>query len=339
MEEEKIERLVRLLEKLKQNDWERFGSVTKRGLLQLLPGGPLFDAWIYGLKDRAELEEVLALIIASLQEITEEQASGEELMRVHSNFITYLDTFERLFLRHLDSSNYVHTQILKLLKELAPPPRATTPTVFLISGPSASGKDALLSEAHKCLGSRGFFCEFLKKYTTRGWRSTDAIEKSGVNYYEYPTEKDFEKQLSEGEIILAYTKYGNEYGFSKRQLEENARKTIPTLGIISDFDNMQEVMSNLRKNGLRVVSILVYAPEEDCRRRMRLRNLAEEDVNKRIDEMERDCRFIEANEEQMRETYNFRVDNSDDTKFNQASSKLYKLIEASLRSDAQRGLQ
>jgi guanylate kinase len=326
-------RLDELAEKFHRSKLERLIELTSRGILQLLPGGPLFDAWICGLEETSDIEAALTLLYASIQEVQTDKASRDELRRVEASGISYLQTFERVFSRQLDSSNQLHTQILELLSKLNPPPMTGSTNIFLISGPSCSGKDALAYAVRKSLRERGYGCEFVLKYTTRSPRQSElSPEYSRTNYYKYVSESEFMTLKGSGEIILDYSKYGYYYGLSRAQLEANATQRVTTIGIVSDYRKMRSSMQTLRSFRLRVVSILVYAPMADCGRRLRFRDVP--DAGRRMEELEADCRYIDTHSDEVASTYVFRLENGDNVPFNDASTRLYKWIEGMLRSDS-----
>lgn len=329
IEENIRQKLKRLLAKLKKSDFNRFSKVTLRGLIQLLPGGSLFDAWMYELDESKELDLALTLLASSIQEIGDKELSEKDIKRLNESIASYLVEFERMFNLTIDSSNKAHDEILLLLKQIVPPNKISEPTIFLFSGPSASGKDSLLESIRKSLRSRGYGFEYLLKYTTRKKR------KSEINnsYYRYLSKKEFQTKIGEGEITLNYSKYGYDYGLSKSQLMQNSEKKIPTFGIISDFRRMKETVETLRKKNIRVVNVLIYATAEDCRRRMPHRNLEPTDTVTRIQEAEEDCLYIESNFETIENSFNFILLNNDKVNFSSASAQLYNWIEGCLRSE------
>jgi len=83
----------------------------------------------------------------------------------------------------------------------------SSPLVIVLSGPSGTGKDAILSRLKKS----GYPAEFVTTVTTRPKR---AQEKDGVDYHFIPDER-FQKML-EGKEFLEYAEvYGNWYGVPK----------------------------------------------------------------------------------------------------------------------------
>lgn len=84
--------------------------------------------------------------------------------------------------------------------------------VFVISGPSGSGKGTIVDELRKIAPNIGVAVSA----TTRAPRPGEA---EGVNYY-YKTREEFETLLAAGEI-LEYTEYsGNLYGTLKSEAEK-----------------------------------------------------------------------------------------------------------------------
>ncbi len=322
-------KLNRLLDKLTESDLKRFSKVTLRGLIKLLPGGSLFDAWVYELDESKELDLALTLLASSIQEISNEKPSDKDLRRLNESLISYMVEFERIFNLTIDSNKKAHDEILTLLKKFIPPNKISEPTIFLLSGPSASGKDSLLESIRKSLRSRGYVFEYLLKYTTRGQRKSELK----ASYYRYLSGREFQKLIGEGEIILNYSKYGFRYGLSNSQLTQNSETKTPTFGIISDFRRMDATVDALRKKNIRVVNVLIYATAEDCRRRMPHRNLEPSDAAARIKEAEEDCSYIDFNFEAIQKSYNFILHNSDKVAFSSASAQLYNWVEGCLKSE------
>ncbi len=75
--------------------------------------------------------------------------------------------------------------------------------LFVISGPSASGKDTIISKVSEIIGSN---VRISISMTTRAPRGQ---EQEGVNYY-YVSEEEFLKNIETGNM-LEYAKYGDYY--------------------------------------------------------------------------------------------------------------------------------
>lgn len=75
--------------------------------------------------------------------------------------------------------------------------------LFVISGPSGSGKDTVLSRILDLMGDEAFLSVSM---TTRQMREG---EKEGVNYY-YVSVDEFENNIK-NDCMLEYTKYGSNY--------------------------------------------------------------------------------------------------------------------------------
>ena len=83
--------------------------------------------------------------------------------------------------------------------------------VFVVSGPSGSGKGTVIGELGKIYSKTDVAVSATSRKPREG-------EKEGVNYF-YKTRKQFEKLLREGEI-LEHTEYnGNYYGTLKSEVK------------------------------------------------------------------------------------------------------------------------
>ena len=89
------------------------------------------------------------------------------------------------------------------------PPR---PLLIVLSGPSGTGKDAILSQMKKA----GYPIEFITTVTTRPQR---AEEKNNVDYHFVSTERF--NQMIEHKQFLEYARvYGNYYGVPKEAVKQ-----------------------------------------------------------------------------------------------------------------------
>ena len=89
---------------------------------------------------------------------------------------------------------------------------ANSPRLFVISGPSGVGKDAVIGG----LKARGIDCHFVITATTRPIRTG---ERDGVDYI-FIARPDFERMIAEGELLEWAEVYGNLYGVPKSQVAD-----------------------------------------------------------------------------------------------------------------------
>lgn len=86
------------------------------------------------------------------------------------------------------------------------------PRLFVISGPSGVGKDAVIGG----LKARALPCYFVVTATTRPARTG---ERDGVDYI-FIARSDFESMIAEGELLEWAEVYGNLYGVPKSQVAD-----------------------------------------------------------------------------------------------------------------------
>ena len=86
------------------------------------------------------------------------------------------------------------------------------PRLFVISGPSGVGKDAVIGG----LKARALHCHFVVTTTTRPIRTG---ERDGIDYI-FIARPDFESMIAEGELLEWAEVYGNLYGVPKSQVAD-----------------------------------------------------------------------------------------------------------------------
>jgi guanylate kinase len=88
----------------------------------------------------------------------------------------------------------------------------SSPLVIVLSGPSGTGKDAILSRLKKS----GYPAQFITTVTTRPKR---AHEKDGVDYH-FISDERFQKMLEGKEFLEHAEVYGNWYGVPREPVRE-----------------------------------------------------------------------------------------------------------------------
>ncbi|NCA92260.1 guanylate kinase [bacterium] len=156
--------------------------------------------------------------------------------------------------------------------------------LFVISGPSGTGKGTVLKEVFKNIEN----LHYSVSATTREPRNG---EKEGINYYFISKEK-FDKMVSDGEMLEHVTKFTNWYGTPKKAVEEklnNGQDVILEIETIG-ANNVQKAMKEC-------ISIFIAPPSlKELWQRLDGRN-TEVESNKKV-------RF-ETSREELLSAYNF----------------------------------
>lgn len=132
------------------------------------------------------------------------------------------------------------------------------PLLFVLSGPSGVGKDAVLAG----MKASGYPLEFIVTLTTRPRRAT---ERDGVDYHFVSGEK-FQEMLQNGELLESAEVYGHWYGVPKAAVKQalergrdvmlkvdvqgvaNIRNIVPqAVTIFLMPSSMEELESRLRR--------------------------------------------------------------------------------------------
>lgn len=139
-------------------------------------------------------------------------------------------------------------------------------SVFIISGPSGSGKDALLAELFKK-------CPEIKFSISSVTRSMREGEKEGVKYNFISREK-FESMI-ENDELLEYNLYvDNYYGTPKKPIED-AVQNNQDIFIEVDVNGAQIIREKLPE----AISIFVVPPSfEELKRRLSARGTETEEI-------------------------------------------------------------
>lgn len=157
--------------------------------------------------------------------------------------------------------------------------------LIVVSGPSGSGKDTVISKAIDRLGEKAFLSVSM---TTRSIRGN---ETDGVDYY-FVSEEQFLKHIENGDM-LEYAKYGsNYYG-------------TPALPIKERINNGETVFLNIEVQGgasikklmPEAVKVFIIPPSmNELERRLRKRGTEDDDaIKKRLgiaeSEIKRACEY------------------------------------------------
>ncbi|PIZ29590.1 MAG: hypothetical protein COY40_06585 [Alphaproteobacteria bacterium CG_4_10_14_0_8_um_filter_53_9] len=125
------------------------------------------------------------------------------------------------------------------------------PLLITITGPSGTGKDAII----KMLGKRD---ESIVPFITCTTRSPRPGEEEGVHYY-FWTQERFQQALNEGEMIEHDEHYGNFYGTPKFEVERHFALGHHTVSDIN-YDGVRQIRESY---GTHHMAILLLPPSKE----------------------------------------------------------------------------
>ena len=157
--------------------------------------------------------------------------------------------------------------------------------LFIVSGPSGSGKDTILKELKK--DTENYFVSI--SMTTRQPRENDGVlEVDGKDYYFVTTEK-FEELIREDKM-LEYAEYCGKYYGTPLEPLVNAQNEGKVVILEIEIDGMRKVRDKLPE----VETIFITIPSvEVLEKRLRKRGkYSDEEINKRLSKARKELEYI-----------------------------------------------
>lgn len=309
---------------------------------QILPGGRMFDLLKLGAS--MDVDRAFRRVRDAASDILEGAFSNGKILNLSNLVQEYLEHAETCVLQTIDLTSPAHQAFLLTLRELHTPPKPPQPTVFLIAGPSASGKDFVTRSVFEALRARGYYCQFVLKYIQRESRPEERRISPFLRYQIVVSPQEFEQLERVGEIICPYWKYGSRYGFSTSNLARLivSQDADANICIMSAFEQVEDFVCYLQTIGFKVIPVLLHARLEICRRRLldRLLSLKKDpsfDESKavaelwlRAEEVAHDIARIEKQEPIIERYYMDRISN-DHENDSRPIQELYRFMVAELR--------
>jgi len=157
--------------------------------------------------------------------------------------------------------------------------------LYVVSGPSGTGKTTLCKELIKLIPDLSFSIS----YTTRPPRRN---EKSGKDYY-FVTPETFEKMINKGEFAEWAEIYGNLYGTTRSSIEQALSRGHDLI-----FDIDSQGAPQLKKTYPLAISIFLLPPSvSELERRLCNRKTdSQETIRKRMNKAHQEISHVEIYE-------------------------------------------
>jgi ribose 1,5-bisphosphokinase PhnN len=324
----------------------RAPECLRPAVTQILPDGRMFEHLRLG--SSMDVDRSLRHMLATLTHCIADGVDAKQVSHVAATLRSFLDEAEVSVLQTLDLDSPHHQAFLLLLREIHPPEKPRRPIVFLVAGPSASGKDYVTHKVFEALRARGYACQFVLKYIQRTSRPEERRIAPFLRYQIALSPEEFSQLQNSGEVVCPYSKYGSLYGFSMSNLERLLHSDDPSANIciMSAFEQAETFVQFLTTLGFSVVPVLLHASLQTCRRRLlgRLLALREDqsfDESKataelwlRAEEVAKDIALIQQDESPLDRIYVDRISNDRDGD-SRAMQELYRFFAARLTADAE----
>lgn len=208
--------------------------------------------------------------------------------------------------------------------------------MIMICGLSSAGKDSVLwavKEEEK--NSPEKQVKYLTKYTSRELRDHEKEEK--LRDVACRVDHISENELMDGsEYFGVYEREGNFYGFKRQQAEQFLRvnPSCVIVGIYSECEKLSDLKSELASylgsSNIEINNhwVLIQAPEGHCERRLAARNLPLKTERIKKGNIRNEYTQLKALE--IQGFFNYIIDNSDTSPFQDAVHQLSDLIESKL---------
>jgi len=234
-----------------------------------------------------------------------------------------------------DESNWPSTQLIINKKRhedwvrcsLVPPilkgnSEAPSKCLFVLSGPSAAGKDVIINRLIHKLESRARLATNLSRYTTRPRRLDDVSDIP----FNYLSEADFHSKVEQKEIGCIHTSLGYWYGCDNNFSEVSPAGTALFYSM-RVYSILPEIKKQAEQRGMNVRNILLKADEESIRSRILMRSSDMKDKLRRIKQSLEDISWLKSNPDFATGFFDITIDNSDMSRLSETVCRIDQYIE------------
>jgi len=291
----------------------KINPIYRRNFRELLKVIPLVGSWIdantMGAIEDAVVEERLSnLDMACAHALSSDDAEMlfAEITNINSIFfvllLTNLGEIRDQYGQLSDSIDNLLRLVESQRNDFRPHPRFRFIT---LSGPSAVGKDCVLDLILRGASRAKVSVEALTKFTTRKKRVVDS------KYYQFVSNEQFDLLERSGQLIFAYFKRGERYGFDRTHLFNAAREEGCLFSVFTHFESFLADREFLKSGGITHVAVLLTGDKESLLARSDARLLTQEDIQSRKASIDVDLDFLRDNAAYIDSCFDLVVQNGD----------------------------
>ncbi|TKJ40001.1 hypothetical protein CEE37_09705 [candidate division LCP-89 bacterium B3_LCP] len=209
-------------------------------------------------------------------------------------------------------------------------------TLFMICGPSASGKDTLASYAKQDLYLKGLNLVYCQKYTTRPRRGYEGQNEQSRNFEpsgNYKYFESIEEMEQSADCALGYSLYDCSYAFSSKHLKSESETARHLACIYGRFENMLEIKRKVLLDYNRIpLTILINADSDILEQRIYRRHLMNNDEQiRRIMEMKLQNKYISRCKDLVVSSFDLLMENGYDSPVSKGAECMTEFIEKRIK--------
>lgn len=199
---------------------------------------------------------------------------------------------------------------------------APSKCLFVLSGPSSSGKDVIIHRLIRKLERNGRSATNLRRYTTRAPRPDDVSEIPFI----YLSAHEFKKKAERKEIACVHSSLGHMYGCDSSFSEETPAGSAIFYSM-RVYSALPEIKKQAEHRGINVRNILITADDETIRSRILMRSSNENEKVMRIDQSLDDIAWLNREHDFVSGFFDLIVDNSDVARLRETVDRIHQYLE------------